>query len=144
MAAVRLRLLTATLTAAAVCADAAAAHAAAYYLLVAAVPAATLAAFGGLGGVVDGSAAQPADRLQTLLSALVLPFLLAAGALRAPLVVEGPPPTLAASALVACLAVVGLQGLVAAVSALGGATRRLPAPAPAEAEPLVAVDRRAA
>jgi len=143
MAAVRLRLLTATLTAAAVCADAAAAHGTAYYLLVEAVPAATLAAFGGLGGVVDGSAAHPADRAQTVLSVLVLPFLLAAGALRAPLVVEGPPPALAASALVACLAVVGLQGLVAAATALGALPRRLPTPVPAEGEPLAA-SRRAA
>ena len=118
MRAVRLRLLTAALVAGAVCADAAAAHALAYYLLVAAVPAAAIAALGSLGAIVDRSGAEPVDRAQATLSALVLPFLLAAAAVRAPLVVEGPPPALAVSALVACLAVVALQGLLAAAAAI--------------------------
>ena len=80
--AMRLRLATAALAVGALCADSAGAHGLAYYLLVAAVPVAALAALTGLGAILDGSAAEPADRGLAALSALVLPFLLLAATTR--------------------------------------------------------------
>ena len=123
-----LRVATAALVAGAAAADAAGAHELAYYLLVAAVPAAAVAALSAFGAILDGSAAEPADRTLAVLSALVLPFLLLATAVRAPLVPDVPPPAVGASALVGCLGVFALQALVVAASQLVG-TR------PSEAQP---------
>jgi len=116
--AMRLRLATAALAVGALCADSAGAHGLAYYLLVAAVPVAALAALTGLGAILDGSAAEPADRGLAALSALVLPFLLLAASVRAPLVETAAPPAISLTALVCCLGIVGLQGLVVAASAV--------------------------
>src|SRR5687767_24904 len=114
MRAMSLRLVTVALVLAAVGADASGEHALAYYTLVVCVPAAAVAALGALGAILDRTAAEPADRASAVLSALLLPFLLAAAAVRAPLLTEGPPPTVAVGAVVCCLAIVALQGLVAA------------------------------
>src|SRR5918999_910646 len=116
----RFRVATAALVVAAGAADAAGLHESAYYLLVAAVPAAAIAALTALGAILDRSAAEPTDRLLAVLSALVLPFLLLATAVRAPLVAEMPPPAIAITGLVGCLAVLSLQAVVVAASILGG------------------------
>jgi len=114
----RFRVATAALVVAAGVADAAGMHETAYYSLVAAVPAAAIAALTALGAILDHSAAAPTDRLLAVLSALVLPFLLLATAVRAPLVAEVPPPAIAITGLVGCLAVLSLQAVVVAATLL--------------------------
>jgi hypothetical protein len=113
-----LRLATAILVVAAFAADAAGEHSLAYYALVASVPAAALAALLALGAILDGSAAEPADRVSASLAAVLLPCLLLATAVRAPLVVDAPPPAVGVAAMLGCLAVLALQGLVAAAVAV--------------------------
>ena len=112
--AMSLRLLTAVLVLGAVAADASGEHALAYYALVLSVPAAAVAALTALGAILDGSAAEPADRATAALAALLLPFLLLATAVRAPLLADGPPPPAGVVAILCCLGVVALHGLVAA------------------------------
>lgn len=114
MRAMSLRFFTVALVLAAVAADTSGEHALAYYTLVASVPIAAVAALSALGAILDRSAAAPADRVSAVLSALLLPFLLLATAVRAPLLVEGPPPAVAVAAVVCCLGILVLQGLVAA------------------------------
>ena len=98
-------------------ADAVGEHSLAYYALVAAVPVVALAALSGLGDVLDGSAAAPHDRGIALLSAVALPFVLLATAVRAPLLEGGRPPVIAITAVVAALAIFAVQALVAASAA---------------------------
>jgi len=113
-----LRLLTAALVLGAVAADASGEHALAYYLLVASVPAAAVAALTALGAILDGAATEPADRASASLAALLLPFLLVATAVRAPLLAEGPPPAIGVAAALCCVGIVSLQGLVVAAGAV--------------------------
>ena len=94
--------------------DAAGQHSLAYWTLVGAVPVVALAALGGLGEVLDGTAATPHDRGIAFLSAVALPFVLLAAAVRAPLVADGPPPAVGVTAVVAALLVFAVQALVAA------------------------------
>ena len=108
------RLASVSLVLGAALADAAGLHSLAYYALVAAVPIVAIAALNGLGDVLDGSAAEPHDRGVALLSALTLPFVLLATAVRAPLLTEGPPPAIGVTAVVAALAIFAVQALVAA------------------------------
>ncbi|MHB1243951.1 MAG: hypothetical protein ACYC1P_11235 [Gaiellaceae bacterium] len=108
------RLASVSLVLGAALADAAGLHSLAYYALVAAVPIVAIAALNGLGDVLDGSAAEPHDRGVALLSALALPFVLLATAVRAPLLTEGPPPAIGVTAVVAALAIFAVQALVAA------------------------------
>src|ERR671911_2276043 len=98
-------------------ADAAGQHTFAYYALVAAVPVVALAGLSGLGDVLDGSASGPHDRGIALLSALALPFVLLGTAVRAPLLVEGSPPVVGVTAVVAALTIFAAQALVAATAA---------------------------
>ena len=114
----RLRLAAVTLVLAALLADGAGEYALAYYALVAAVPVAAMAALFRLGAVLDGSAAEPLDRVSLALAALGLPLLLLTTALRAPLVGEGPPPRLGVTVLVPCLAVLVMQAALTGASAL--------------------------
>jgi len=107
------RLASVSLVLGAALAGAAGLHSLAYYALVAAVPVVAVAALNGFGGVLDGSAAEPHDRCVALLSALALPFVLLATAVRAPLT-EGPPPAIGVTAVVAALAIFAVQALVAA------------------------------
>ncbi len=116
MRAMSLRLATVALVIAAVVADANGAHSLAYYALVAAIPAAAVAALAALGSILDGTAAEPADRASACLAALLLPFLLLATAVRAPLLVDGPPPSVSVAAVVCCLGILALQGIVAAAA----------------------------
>ena len=95
-------------------ADATGAHSLAYYALVAAVPVVAVAALTGLGGVLDETAATPHDRWIALLSALALPFVLLGTAVRAPLLVDGSPPVIGITAVVAALTLFAVQALVAA------------------------------
>lgn len=111
-----LRLATVALVLAAVGADAAGSHAVAYYALVASVPAAAVAALLALGAILDGRANEPADRASAALSAVLLPFLLLATAVRAPLLAEGPPPAIGVVAILCCLGILALQGLVGAAA----------------------------
>lgn len=99
-------------------ADAAGEHALAYYALVAAVPVVAIAALTGLGDVLDGSAMTAHDRGIAMLSALALPFVLLATAVRAPLLAEGPPPVVGITAVVAALAIFAIQALLAATAAV--------------------------
>lgn len=109
-----LRLVTVALVLGAVGADASGEHAFAYYALVASVPAAAVAALAALGAILDRSAAEPADRVSASLSALLLPCLLLATAVRAPLLADGPPPAVGVAAALCCVGIFVLQGLVAA------------------------------
>ena len=105
-------------------ADAAGEHALAYYALVAAVPTVALAALSALGDVLDGTAALGADRAGAVLTALALPFVLLATAVRAPLIAEGPPPAIGVTAVVVALGLFAVQALVAVTAS---APRRYPA-----------------
>ena len=110
------RLASIALVLGAALADAAAHHSLAYYCLVAAVPVVAVAALSGLGDVLDGSAARPHDRGIAVLSAVALPFVLLATAVRAPMLEEGPPPVIGVTAVVAALAIFAVQALVAATA----------------------------
>lgn len=110
----RPRVASVALVLAAALADAAGQHGPAYWLLVAAVPVVAIAALAGLGDVLDGSAAAPHDRGIAILSAVALPFVLLAAAVRAPLLADGPPPAVGVTAVVVTLALFAAQALVAA------------------------------
>ena len=112
------RLLTVALVIAAALADAAGGHSLAYYALVAAVPVGAVAALLALGAILDGSAAEPVDRGLAALSALVLPFVLLGTAVRAPLLVDGPPPAIGVTCVVVCLVLFAAQALLAATVAV--------------------------
>ena len=99
-------------------ADASGQHATAYYALVGAVPVVALAALWALGDVLDGTAALPHDRAVAVLTALALPFVLLATAVRAPLLAEVPPPSIGVTAVVVALALFAAQALVAATAAV--------------------------
>ena len=64
--------------------------------------------------MLDGSAAEPHDRGIAMLSALALPFVLLGTAVRAPLLAEGPPPTIGVTAVMMALAIFAIQALVRA------------------------------
>ncbi len=119
----RWRLLAVALVLVAALADGAGQYALAYYALVAAVPVAAVAALLGLGAILDGSGAEPLDRGAAVLSALALPMLLLATAIRAPLVGDGAPPRLGATALVACLCLFALQAALAGAAGLSAGQR---------------------
>jgi len=109
-----LRLFSVGLVLGAALSDAAGHHSLAYYALVTAVPVVAITALSGLGDVLDGSAAEPHDRGIAVLSALALPFVLLGTAVHAPLLAEGAPPAIGATAVVAALAIFGVQALVRA------------------------------
>ena len=116
-----LRLASVGLVVGAALADATGHHALAYYFLVTAVPVVAVAALSALGDVLDGSAAEPYDRGIAVLSALALPVVLLGTAVRAPLLEEGPPPAIGVTAVVCCLALYGVQALLAGMAALAPA-----------------------
>jgi hypothetical protein len=113
-----MRLASVTLVVGAALADAAGRHSLAYYALVFAVPLVALAALSALGDVLDGTSAEPRDRGMAALTALALPFVLLAAAVRAPLLADGPPPAIGVTAVVACLAIFAAQALVTATMAV--------------------------
>ena len=99
---------------AAAAADGAGVHGLAFYALLAAVPAAAIAALDTFGRVLDGAN----EHLHALLWTIVLVLVIAGATVRAPAVTEGAVPTLAHSALLACLAVFCVQAVVAATEEL--------------------------
>ena len=117
------RLLTIGLVVGAAVADAVGGHELAYYLLVPAIPIGAIVALDALGSVLDRSAAEPLDRVLAALSAAVLPFLLLGTAVRAPLLENGPPPTIGVTCIVVCLAIFALQALLRATVAVPSGLR---------------------
>ncbi len=115
--AVGLRVLTAGLVLVAALADAAGSPRLAFYALLAAVPA---AAAGGL--AVFGELLEEPGRLpQALVWALVVTLVVVGAAARSPALLEGVVPALGATALAGCLALLSLEGVLAAI---GEAKRR--------------------
>jgi hypothetical protein len=95
-------------------ADAAGHHSVAYYALVVAVPVLAIAALAAFGDVLDGTAATPHDRLLAVLTGIVLAFVLLATAVRAPVLSDGAPPPLAATAVLVALGLFAVQALISA------------------------------
>ena len=92
---------------AALAADGAAAHRLAFYLLLLAIPAAVIAALDRFAAVLDGHA--PLG--QAVLGGIVIVLVVLGEAARGPQLAENAAPPLALSALLAALALVGLQSL---------------------------------
>jgi hypothetical protein len=111
---VRTRLLAGGLIVAVAALDLAGAHSTAALVLVAAVPTAAGAALLSLGTALDGGGAL--DRVQAWCGGLVLLLALVAAVLRTPLAANGEVPSLASSALTACLAVLVVQAVAGAAS----------------------------
>jgi len=104
------------LVVAAAAADGAGAHELAFYALLLAVPAAAVVALDTFGELLDGAQ----DHLHALLWTVVLALIVAGAAVRAPAITEGAVPTLARSALLACLVIFCVQ----AVASLAAEFRR--------------------
>lgn len=119
-----MRLASILLVVGAALADAAGRHSLAYYALVVAVPVVALAALSALGDVLDGTSAEPHDRAMAALTALALPFVLLGAAVRAPLLVDGPPPAIGVTAVVCCLALFAVQAMLTATSVMPRALLR--------------------
>ena len=111
------------LVAAAGAGDAIGLHALSFFLLVLAVPASAIAALVSLDVSLGASRGGTRPLAYAWLHALALLFLLVATAARAP--AHDQVPRVAASAYVACLLVLAVQGLVAAAPALLGRSGRL-------------------
>jgi len=95
------------LVVAAAAADGAGAHEFAFYALLLAVPAAAVVALDTFGRLLDGAR----DHLHALLWTVVLVLIVVGAAVRAPAVTEGAVPTLARSALLACLVIFCVQAV---------------------------------
>ena len=104
------------LVVAAAAADGAGAHELAFYALLLAVPAAAVVALDTFGQLLDGAQ----EHLHALLWTVVLALIVVGAAVRAPAVTEGAVPTLARSALLACLVIFCVQ----AVASLAAELRR--------------------
>jgi len=124
---VRTRLLAGALIVAVAGLDLAGAHGTAALLLVAAVPTAAGAALLSLGTALDGGGAL--DRVQAWSSGLALLLALVAAVLRTPLAANGDVPSLAASALTACLVVLAVQAIAGAAALRGRPRARFAIPA---------------
>ena len=107
-----LRVLTAALVLAAALADAAASPQLAFYALLAAVPAAAACGLSVFGELLE----EDGRIVQALLWALVVTLVVIGAATRSPALLEGGVPTVGATALTACLALLSLEGLLAAVA----------------------------
>ena len=107
-----LRVLTAALVLAAALADAATSPQLAFYALLAAVPTAAACGLSVFGELLeeDGRIAQ------AFLWALVLTLVVIGAATRSPALLEGGVPAVGATALTACLALLSLEGVLAAVT----------------------------
>jgi hypothetical protein len=103
--------------------DAANAPTLSFYLLLAAVPAIVVAGLAAVEDVLEGALHRKSI---AMLHAVALLFVLVAAALRSPLRAEGTIPTAGVSAVIACLVVFAIQGVIAALPFL----RRTVEPAP--------------
>src|SRR4051812_27150049 len=118
------------LTLGAALADSGGAHTAAFYLLLGAVPAASVAALAALGDLVEaGYPPRPSEVVQTLLSLLVTVLVVVTTAARSTALLSGHVPQVAVSALVGCIVLFAVQGVVAAYADLH--RRRVPKRIPA-------------
>lgn len=107
-----LRVLTAALVLVAAVADATSSTQLAFYALLAAVP-----AVAACGLSVFGEALERDGRIaQALVWALVLALVVVGAATRSPALVDGSVPVVGATALTACLALLSLEGALAAVA----------------------------
>jgi multisubunit Na+/H+ antiporter MnhC subunit len=107
---VGLRVLTAGLVLVAALADAAGSPRFAFYALLAAVPAAAASGLAVFGELLD----EPGRVVQALVWALVLTLVVVGAAARSPALLEGAVPAVGATALAGCLALLSLEGLLAA------------------------------
>jgi len=120
---VGLRVLTAALVVVAALSDASGSHGLSFYALLAAVPAAAACGLSVFGELLD----EPGRALQALVWAMVLTLVVLGAATRSPAVLEGAVPAVGATALAACLALLSLEGLLAARNE-HRARRALPSP----------------
>jgi len=104
--------------------DAANAPSLSFYLLLAAVPAIVVAGLASVEEVLEGAAAH--RRAIAMLHVVTLLLVVVGAALRSPLRAEGTIPTAGVSAVIACLVVFAIQGVIAALPAV----RRTVEPAP--------------
>lgn len=126
------RALPALLVAAASLADSAGDHRVALYVLLAAVPALAATTLAAFGEHLDGGA-DASRQLQGILSALALLLVVAGATVRAPAVLDGALPPLAAPTLIACLCVLALEAAVGAARvSVERPDRRRPEVAPDE------------
>jgi hypothetical protein len=102
------------LVVAAAAADGAGAHELAFYALLLAVPAAAVVALDTFGELLDGAH----NHLHALLWTVVLALIVVGAAVRAPAITEGAVPTLARSALLACLAIFCVQAVASLMAEL--------------------------
>lgn len=106
------RALSVTFVFTAALADLRGLHGVAYYLLLAAIPATAIAALESFGQLVEcatRSGEEGLRRLDALLSGLILTLAVVSTAARSQAPVAGATPALARSALLGCLAVIGLH-----------------------------------
>ena len=111
--------------------DAAGVSSLSFYLLLAAIPAVVVAGLAALEELV-GANAVPYRKAVAPLHVVTLVLLLVATALRAPLRAEGIVPRAAVSAVVACLVVFAIQGLLGSLPALKRIYLARHTPAPSE------------
>jgi hypothetical protein len=109
--------------------DGAGAPSLSFYFLLAAVPAIVVAGLAAVEELLQ-EGALPQRRAIGRLHAVSLVLVLVSAALRAPLRAEGTVPRAALSAVIACLAVFALQGILALLPAIRRGVR--PAPGPSE------------
>jgi riboflavin transporter FmnP len=102
-----------------------------FYFLLAAVPAIVVAGLRAVEEVLQ-EGGHPHSRAIAILHAVALALVLAAAALRAPLRAEGTVPQAAVSAVIACLAVFAVQGILTVLPTLRRGIRLRP---PAVPEP---------
>ena len=118
------------LTLGAALADSSGAHTAAFYLLLGAVPAASVATLAAIGDLVEaGYPPRASGLLQTILSVLVMMLVVVTTAARSTALLSGHVPRVAFSALVGCIALFVMQGVVAMYADLH--RRRVPRRVPA-------------
>ena len=105
-------MLTASLVLAAAVADAVGSPQLAFYALLAAVPAAAACGLSVFGELLE----QDGRIAQAFVWALVLTLVVLGAATRSPTLLEGGVPVVGATALAACLALLSVEGLLAAVA----------------------------
>ena len=108
---VGLRVLTAALVLVAALADATGSPQLAFYALLAAVPAAAACGLSVFGELLE----QDGRIVQAFVWALVLTLVVVGAATRSPALLEGGVPVVGGTALTACLALLSLEGILAAV-----------------------------
>ncbi len=118
------RALLIGLVAAAPAADAAGAHGLAFWALLAALPVAAACGLASFGSFLDGGA-DPVTSLQALLWAPTLVLLLTAAAARGPALASTGVPRLGVTALIGCLAVLALKGVVFGLARSRSAARSI-------------------